>query len=107
MSWKSIGKTVAKFAPLLGGVVGGPAGAGIGGIIASAFGVEDKPAAIMNAIKTDPESAIKLRKIELDNKATLENIALSTLQAELNDKQLLVVTINTVRFPPYSAVYCL
>ena len=87
MSWSDVGKTIASAAPLLGGVVGGPLGAGIGSIIASVFGVEDSPAAISAAIKADPESALKLRKIELDHKSDLEKIILDTTKAELADKQ--------------------
>ena len=87
MDWSGLGKTIAGFAPLLGGVVGGPAGAGIGSIIASVFGVEDKPDAIARAIANDPEAAIKLKKIELDHKVELERIALETAKAEIADKQ--------------------
>ena len=87
MDWSDLGKAIAGFAPLLGGVVGGPAGAGIGSIIASAFGVEDEPDAIAKAIASDPEAAIKLKKIELDNKADLERIALEVVKTELADKQ--------------------
>ena len=87
MDWSDLGKTIAGFAPLLGGVVGGPAGAGIGSIIASAFGAEDEPSAIAKAIASDPEAAIKLKKIELDNKVDLERIALEVVKTELADKQ--------------------
>ena len=87
MDWSDLGKTIAGFAPLLGGVVGGPAGAGIGSIIASAFGVEDKPDAIAAAIKNDPEAAIKLKEIELNNKVDLERIALEMAKVEIGDKQ--------------------
>lgn len=87
MDWKELGKSVAKYAPLLGGVVGGPAGAGIGGIIASALGVENDPLSISEAIKADPNIAVKLREIELNHKADLERIALETTKAELADKQ--------------------
>ena len=87
MDWSDLGKTIAGFAPLLGGVVGGPAGAGIGSIIASAFGVEDEPSAIAKAIASDPEAAIKLKEIELNNKTELERIAVKKLSIELNDKQ--------------------
>ena len=80
MDWSDLGKTVAGFAPLLGGVVGGPAGAGIGSIIASVFGVEDKPDAIAKAIASDPAAAIKLKKIELDHKVELLDIALRMLK---------------------------
>jgi hypothetical protein len=87
MNWSDLGKTIAGFAPLLGTVVGGPAGGAIGSVIASAFGVEDKPSAIANAISKDPEAAIKLRKIELDNKTELEKIAMEITKAEIADKQ--------------------
>lgn len=87
MSWSKLGKTVAEFAPMLGGVLGGPAGAGIGKVVASVFGVEDKPDVLEQAIKADPDAAVKLRKIELDNKVDLEQITLETTKAELLDKQ--------------------
>ena len=87
MKWSDIGKTVAEFAPMLGGLVGGPAGAGVGSLIASAFGVENKPDAIAEAIKADPQAAVKLRQIELENKTELERLALETTKSELLDKQ--------------------
>jgi len=87
MSWSSIGKTIAEYAPLLGGVVGGPAGAGIGSLIASAFGVEDKPDAILKAIKADPEAAIKLKELEVTHKYDLERIKLREAEAYLDDTQ--------------------
>lgn len=87
MNWSDLGKTVAGFAPLLGSVVGGPAGGAIGSVIASAFGVENKPQAIADAVKNDPEAAVKLRKIELDNKSDLERIAMELAKAEIADKQ--------------------
>ena len=87
MDWSDLGKTIAGFAPLLGGVVGGPAGAGIGSIIASAFGVEDEPDAIAAAIKNDPQAAVKLKEIELNNKVDLERIALEMAKVEIGDKQ--------------------
>lgn len=80
MNWSDVGKAVAGFAPLLGGVVGGPAGAGVGTIIASAFGVEDKPKAVMDAIKSDPDAALKLIQVELDNKVALQELELQRLQ---------------------------
>ena len=87
MRFSDIGKTVAEFAPMLGGLLGGPAGAGVGSLIASAFGVENKPDAIQAAIKNDPNAAVKLREVELQNKADLERITLETTKVELLDKQ--------------------
>lgn len=87
MDWSDLGKTVASAAPLLGGVVGGPLGAGIGSIIASAFGVENEPNAIDAAIKSDPNAAVKLREIELSHKEKLEELAIKLTSLELADKQ--------------------
>lgn len=72
MNWKDLGKTVAKFAPLLGDLLPIP-GAGIAGkLIASAFGVDNTPDAIAQAIAADPDAGIKLATIESNNRAALE-----------------------------------
>lgn len=87
MEYLELGKKIASMAPLLGSVVGGPAGGAIASVIASAFGVEDKPEAVLEAVKNDPEAAIKLRKIELDNKTELERIKMEEAKAVIADKQ--------------------
>lgn len=86
MNWKSLGKTIGKFAPLLGTAVGGPGGAAIGSLISTALGVENEPDQIEQAIKSDPESALKLQSLQNQHKERLEELALNTLQAELGDK---------------------
>jgi len=73
MQWKDVGKVVGKFAPLLGNLLPIP-GAGIAGqLISAALGTENTPDAIHAAIKADPEAAIKLAKIEADNRVELQN----------------------------------
>ncbi len=65
MDWKDVGKAVSKAAPILGdcrrpdrcrrwrrGL-----------LIASCFGVGEDPAAIMTAIKADPDALVKIRKL--------------------------------------------
>ena len=39
MDWSDVGGEVAKYAPLLGTALGGPAGGAIGALVAKAFGV--------------------------------------------------------------------
>ncbi len=87
MKWSELGEKIAGFAPLLGAAVGGPAGGAIGSLVASAFGSENEPEAIMAAINANPEAALKLKTIELDNKTELQRIALETAKAEIADKQ--------------------
>ena len=87
MKWEEVAKHVSKAAPLLGTVLGGPAGGAIGAIVASAFGVENTPDAISEAVKKDPKAALKLKEIELKHKETLEQQAFNVLDVELKDKQ--------------------
>ena len=86
MNWRNVGDTVGKFAPLLGTVLGGPGGAAVGALVASALGVDNNPNSIEEAVKNDPDAAIKLRQIELQHKERLELIAFKVLSVELGDK---------------------
>lgn len=96
MDWSKVVNLVKTSAPLLGTVIGGPAGTVVGGLaggaislIAQAFGIEDveNPDKIYEAIRADPEAAIKLREIELSNKVELQRLALQLDQAYLQDTQ--------------------
>lgn len=82
---KDLGKTVAKYgAPLLGTVIGGPAGAAIGQIIASEFGGNvDDPNDLMQKIIADPNAAVKLAEIQSNCKIQLQQIAMQNAQNEL------------------------
>lgn len=77
MSWKSIAETVGKVAPILGGLLGGPAGASVGTLIATTLGVENKPEAVSEALRINPEIAFKLAELESNQKVKLEELAVS------------------------------
>lgn len=55
---------VSKFAPAIGTALGGPLGGLAVSAIAEKLGVADEVEAVTKAIKTDPESAIKLQQLE-------------------------------------------
>lgn len=78
---------VAKSAPLLGTVLGSPlAGIGIS-LLSSIFGVSAKDTSgLLSAITTDPESAIKLKELELTHAETLAQIAAGVYQTEVDDR---------------------
>jgi len=77
MDWKELGSMVGKYAPLIGNLLPIP-GAGVAGtLLAAAFGTDKTPDAIHAAIKADPEAAIKLAKIEADNRVALQAQVLS------------------------------
>ena len=89
MNWKDIGKQAIQMgAPILGGALGGPAGAAVGAMIANQFGVDDPtPGNIMAAIKTDPDAAMKLREVELRHQERLIELENDRFRIETADVQ--------------------
>lgn len=84
MDWKDIAMQVGKAAPLLGTLLGGPASAAaaVGGLIASALGTGADPAEVAQAL-ANPDSLIKLRQIEADRQAKLQELAVDQAKAEM------------------------
>jgi uncharacterized membrane protein len=76
MSWDSIAKTVSQYAPLLGGVLGGPAGAGIGTLISSALGCDDDPKSISNAL-SNPANIEKIVSLQNTHEVELQKAMIS------------------------------
>uniref|UniRef100_A0A6M3LKM0 Uncharacterized protein n=1 Tax=viral metagenome TaxID=1070528 RepID=A0A6M3LKM0_9ZZZZ len=91
MDLKDIASAVKKFAPLLGTVIGGPIGGAAGGVLAGVASLFDKspddPEGIVEAIRTDPEAALKLRQFELEQKTELQRLAIQSDRMYLEDKQ--------------------
>lgn len=64
MDLKSAARALKRIAPAAATALGSPAGGLAATVIAGALGVEKTPAAIVEAIKTDPGAAIRLASIE-------------------------------------------
>ena len=89
MNWMDIGKQAIQMgAPILGGALGGPAGAAVGAMIANQFGIDSPtPDNIMAAIKADPEAALKLREVELRHQERLTEMEVERFRIETVDVQ--------------------
>lgn len=89
MNWMDISKQAIQMgAPILGGALGGPAGAAVGAWVAGQFGVTDPtPANIMAAIKADPDAAMKLREVELRHQERLIELENDRFRIETADVQ--------------------
>lgn len=62
----NLGEIVSKYAPLLGSVIGGPAGGAIGTLVAAQFGADPNDAEdLVKRIEGDPEAATKLMQLQL------------------------------------------
>ncbi len=94
MDWSDLGKSIAKMAPILGSALG-PGGTVIGGLISSAFGgVADDPEELSKLIAADPQAAVKLREIELNNKTELERLAIQGKANELANETSRIESVN-------------
>jgi hypothetical protein len=96
MDWGELGKKIAGIgAPLLGGAIGGPGGAAIGSMVAEAFGLStDDPTEIARAIDRDPEAAVKLQKVQSDERVRLREIASRQAIAEIEAETEQHRTVN-------------
>ncbi|SKA64118.1 hypothetical protein [Desulfobaculum bizertense] len=71
--WKDIGKIVAGVAPVLGAVLGGPAGAiasAAGSLVASCVGCDPSPESVSSALR-NPELLLQLRSLEQEQQTRL------------------------------------
>lgn len=83
MDWKDIAGAVGKAAPILGTLLGGPAGAAVGSIVASALGTGGTPEEVSAALTNDPLALVKLREIEATKAVRFEELATEQAKAEL------------------------
>lgn len=101
MDWSDIGATIKKGAPLLANVLTGNIPGAIGtvaGWIGDALGVEPTPDAIGQALKTDPQAAIKLAEIEAKRQTDLATLTTQVDVAEIDaDKSQISEVNNTMR----------
>ncbi len=90
LTWSDVGKTIAKAAPVLGAVLGGPAGAVVsaaGSLAASALGTSPEPEAVEAALKASPDALLKLRELEAAQQSRLLDWQTAQLNAELANVQ--------------------
>lgn len=77
--WDKVLELIGDAAPTVGGLLGGPAGAAVGGLVAKCLGVEDSPGAIEEALKNNPEALVKIRELEVSKE-------LAILEAQYKNK---------------------
>lgn len=94
MKWSDLGRAVADFAPALGTALGGPLGGGLGSVIANVFGTEEEPGAVLQAIKTDPNAAVKLQEIQSNERIKINESIASIKLAEIDNATKQMQTVN-------------
>lgn len=87
MNWDKVSKIVSKAAPLVGTLIGGPAGGTIGALVASTLGTEPTEESILKELQMNPDALLKVKELEIRNKEKLEELAVTKFQAETADRQ--------------------
>lgn len=90
MNWSDIGNIVGKSAPVVGGLLGGPAGAAVGALVASALNVSNDPDAVNAALAASPDAMVRITELQTNARVQLERLA---------------VQIETVRIQAAGAQY--
>ncbi|NOX15950.1 MAG: hypothetical protein GXP61_08000 [Epsilonproteobacteria bacterium] len=85
MNWKDVSKAIGTAAPLLGTLIGGPIGGTIGTAISGILGVENKPDAVISALKADPQALVKLKQYEMLHTERLQQMQLDEISMRLKD----------------------
>lgn len=94
MNWSDLKETIGGAAPLVGTLLGGPAGGVVGGLVAKALGVEASPGAVAQALQADPEAALKLRTLELTHEAEMERLLVQQAGNELAAETARIESVN-------------
>ncbi|KKK52351.1 hypothetical protein LCGC14_3105770, partial [marine sediment metagenome] len=87
MNWSDLGKNIIRFgAPILGGAVAGPAGAALGGTLATMFGANpEDPKDIYKKMKADPEVAVKLLQIQSNERIKIAETDKANFEIKVGD----------------------
>ena len=91
MKWADIGKAVGAAAPVISGLLLGPAGAAAGTLVAKVLGVDPTPDDVMRAIQGNPESLLKLKELQIGQETELAKLAteatVALAQQEVADRR--------------------
>ncbi|MBF6614898.1 MAG: hypothetical protein IVW55_17465 [Chloroflexi bacterium] len=103
--WDKIKSILSDTAPLIGTLVGGPAGTAIGSLLSSALGTPNNPDAIYAKLQSDPTALAKVRELEIKQQVQLRALMVqaetqrlasdtsriqavnATMRAEIQDKR--------------------
>lgn len=77
MNWGDLKGVIGKAAPILGTLVGGPAGGAVGALIAAGLGVNPTPDEVSDALLKNPDAYVKLQEIEANNRIQLQQLAVT------------------------------
>ena len=76
MDWSDIGNMLGKAAPVVGTLLGGPAGGAVGGLISQALGTDAEPDKVKQMLEQDPAAYERIKKLEQEHERELRSMIL-------------------------------
>ncbi|EKF9983257.1 hypothetical protein O1D80_000657 [Vibrio cholerae] len=88
--WDKIKSLIGGAAPLVGSLIGGPAGGTVGVLIADALGVENTPDAIEAELLRNPDALLKIKQMESDERIRLRELSYQQAEMESAERKLVI-----------------
>lgn len=85
--WDKVKQYVGSAAPVVGSLLGGPAGSATGSLVASWLGVEDNPEKVLERLQTDPQAMVEIKRMESQERQQLRELEHQAALAKLADRQ--------------------
>lgn len=95
--WDKIKNIIGNSAPLVGSLIGGPAGGAVGSLIANAIGTDNDPIAIETALSSDPNLLLKVKQLEYDYKTELQKMAIDAQNVQLKAEAQRLADVQDAR----------
>ncbi|EGR3202504.1 TPA: hypothetical protein NKV98_003946 [Vibrio parahaemolyticus] len=86
--WEKVKSLIGSAAPLVGTLIGGPAGGAVAGMVASALGVENSPEAIEQALINNSDALLQIKQLESDERVKLRELAFQHAELESEERKL-------------------
>lgn len=83
MNWSDVGSFIGKAAPVVGTLLGGPAGAAVGALVASALNVPNDPVSVNAALQANPDALVKVQELQMNARVQLQQLAVTAEQNRL------------------------
>lgn len=83
MNWSDVGNLVGRAAPVVGTLLGGPAGAAVGALVASALNVPNDPEAVNAALASNPDAMVRIQELQTNARVQLEQLTVTAEQNRL------------------------
>lgn len=85
--WDKVKEFIGSSAPVIGSLLGGPAGGAAGSLVAGWLGVEDDPQKVLERLQTDPKALIEIKRMESEERQQLRQLQYKAAELKTLDKQ--------------------